>query len=112
MVSFLKKNISTYSRIPQFLIIFHRRCRNIDIHAADSSVLMLNGIYCLYTLQNILYGIHRRMLSGFKGKALMSHVLKGDHLLTDFLLGQFTACYRLVFRMIGTINTAIHTVVG
>ena len=42
----------------------------------------------------------------------MTHVLKGDHLPADLLLGQLLSGNVFVLRVVGTVNAAVDTVIG
>ena len=51
------------------------------------------------------------MLASLEGKALVTHVLKGDNLATNLLLRELTARNGAVLCVIGAIYTAIYAVV-
>ena len=68
---------------------------------------MLDGIDSLNAFQNILNGIVHRILAGFQSQALVSHILKGDDLPADFILGQLFPADMLVFVVVGTVGAAV-----
>ena len=51
------------------------------------------------------------ILARLKRKALVSHILKRNDLLPHFFLRQLFPLDVLVFRMVGTVGAAVHTVV-
>ena len=53
-----------------------------------------------------------RILSCFQSKSLVSHILQGNNLLPYFFLRQLFPSNMLVLIMIGTVYTAVNTVVG
>ena len=52
------------------------------------------------------------MLACFQQKALVAHVLKGDHFLTDLLLRQLLTNDGLVLGVVWAVDTTVDTVVG
>ena len=64
VVRFLKQNVSSYSSVVKFFIVFHGGRRNVDIYPSNRTVLMLDIVYGIYTLQDILDRVHSRILSG------------------------------------------------
>ena len=73
---------------------------------------MLNGINGFDGFQNVFYGIVHRILARFNGQTLMPHILKGDYLPFNLLLGQLYALYMFILHMIGTVYAAVYAVVG
>ena len=73
---------------------------------------MLDAVDGLDGFQNVFQGIVHRVLAGFNGKALVTHILQGNDLLTDLLLGQLFAGNMAVLGMVRAVFTAIDTVVG
>ena len=53
-----------------------------------------------------------RVFSGFQCKTFVSHILKGDDFIADFLLGQLLPGNVFIFCMVWAVGTAIDAVVG
>ena len=111
VVCLLKKYICTNAGVAQTAVVLDSGCRNVHIHAADSTVLVLYAVDGIYALEYILDGVHERVLACLKRKALMSHILQGNDLGTNFLLSEFLAAYALVFCVIRTIYATVDAVV-
>ena len=111
VVGLLEEDISTDTGILEFLIVFDSSRSNVDIDAAYRSVLVMNAVDSLNRLEYILYRIIARVLAGFESQAFVSHILESNHLLPDFLLGEFLASNGLILEMVWTIHATIHTIV-
>ena len=112
IIGLLKQDIGSNASIVKFPIVFYSCSSNIDVHPADRPIFMLDAINRFNALQNIFNGIIHRVLSGFDGKPLMPHILKGDHFLTDLLLAQFFPSDMFVTMVIRAVCTAVHTIIG
>ena len=73
---------------------------------------MLDAVYGLNALQNILNGIVDGVFARLQRQPLVSHVLKRDNFAPDILLGQLFAGDVLVFVVIGTVGAAVDAVIG
>ena len=73
---------------------------------------MLNGIDGFDAFQHVFNGVLHRVLSQLDGQTLVAHVLQGDDLRLDLLLGEFFPGDVLIFQMVGAVNTAVDAVVG
>ena len=110
-VSLLKQNISSYSCLFQFRIIFYRGSCYIHIHTADGAIFMFNIVNRVDTFQNILQRIIYRIFPCFNCQAFVAHILQCHHFLPYFFLGKFFSADVFVFQMIRTVFAAIDTVV-
>ena len=105
VVRLLEQDIRSDSRLFQFPVILHRRRRNIDIDPADRPVFMLD------TVQHIFDRAVNRILARLQRQTFMSHILKRNYLLPDFLLRQLLSGNVLVFHVVWTVHAAIHAVI-
>ena len=112
MVGLLKEYICTDPGIFKPFIVLYRGCSDIDIYTADGSIFMLDAVDRINTFKDILDGIVYRVLPGFNGKALVSHILKGDNLPADFLLSHFLSGDVLVLSVVRTVYAPIYAIVG
>ena len=72
---------------------------------------MLDAVNCLDTLKYVLKRVVYRILTSLNSKSLVSHVLKGDYLLTDFVLSQLLSWDMLIFCMIWAVDASIYTII-
>ena len=112
VICFLEQNVGANAGLLELAVVFYRGSGNIDIYSADISVFVMNGIDGVDALQDVFDRIVFGILTGFNGQTLVSHILQGDHLRPHLLLGQLFTRDVLVFEMIGTIHTAVDTVIG
>ena len=112
VVGFLKEDICPDAGILQLTVIFHRCCRNIDIHAANRAVFMLDAVNRLNAFQYIFDGVIDGVLACFQCQTLMPHILQSCYLSDDFLLCQLFSADVLIFRMVRTVYTAVDAVIG
>ena len=112
VICLLEKDICTNAGITQATVVLYGCRRDVHIHTTYGSVPVLYAVDGTDALKDILNGVLQRMFTCLKGEALVSHILQGNHLGTDFVLGQFLATYALVLCVIRAIDTAIDAVVG
>ena len=62
--------------------------------------------------QDVLDGVVHWVFTGFQGQSFVAHILQGNDFLLDFFLGQFLPGNVLVLLVVGTVHTAVDTVVG
>ena len=86
MISFLEQDISTDAGIVQTTVVLYSGSGNVYIHASDGTVLVLDTVDGLDALQHIFYRVVLRVFACFQSQTLVTHVLQGNHFLTDFLL--------------------------
>ena len=112
MIGLLEQNVGANARLLQPAVVLHRGGGNVHIHPADGAVLVLDGINGLDALQDVLDGIVHRILAGLQCQPLVAHILQGDDLPADLLLGQLLAADGMVPLMIGAVDAAVHAVIG
>ena len=112
IIGFLKQDIGSDPGLMQLPVILHGGGRDIHIDSSDRSVLMLDGINGMDAVQDIFYGIVHRILTGFNGQTLMSHILQGNDFTGYLLLGQLLPRNMLVLQMIRAVQAPVHAVVG
>ena len=112
IVCLLKQDVSADSRIFELPVVLDSRGCNIDVDPADRTVLVLDRIDCLNAFKNILDRVVYRVLTGFYGKPLVSHILQGDDLSCHLFLCQFFPRDVLVLHMVWTVQTAVYAVIG
>ena len=111
MVGLLEEDICTYACFLELAVVFNCSCCDIYIYTADSSVLVLDGIDSLDTFKDILDRIVYRILARFDSKALVSHILKSNDLLTDLFLSQLLTRNFLVLHMIWTVYALVYAII-
>ena len=111
VICLLEEYVGSDSCLLELSVILHCSCSNIYIYTANSSVFVLDAVDCVDTLENVLNRIVYRVLSCLDCKTLVSHILKSCDLFYDFLLSELLSRNMLIFHVIRTVNTAVHTVV-
>ena len=112
VVSLLEEYVGADAGFFQLLVVFYGSGGDVDVHAPDGAVLMLDAVDGLDAFQNVLDGIVDGVFAGLQGQALMSHVLQGDDFGPDFLLGELFPRDVLVFEVVGAVDAAVHAIVG
>ena len=112
VVGLLEQDVGADSGFLQFTVVLHGGCGNVDVHAADVTVFMMDGIDCFDGFQNVLDRVIDRVLPGFNGQALVTHILQGNDFASDLFLGKLDAGNVFVFHMIRAVHTAVDAVVG
>ena len=112
VVGFLEQDVGADAGILELLVILHCGRCDVDIDPADRAVLVLDAVDGLDALQDVLDGIFARVLTGFDGEPLVSHILQSDDLFADLFLGQLLARDGFVLSVVRTVDTAVHAVVG
>lgn len=112
MVGFLEELIGADLRIMKLAVIFNRRRGDVDVQAADLSVLVFDRIDGLNRLQNVFDGVVLGVLASLEQQTLVTEVLKGNHLAGDFFLRELLADDVLIFSVIRAIGAGIHAVIG
>ena len=111
VVRLLKEDVRADAGLFQPAVILHRRRGDIDVHAADRAVFVLDAVNGLDAFQHVLDRIVHRVLAGLQRETLMSHVLERDDFAADFLLRQLLAANVLVLRVIRAIDAAVDAVI-
>ena len=111
VICLLEEYVGSDSCLLELSVILHCSGSDIYIYTADSSVFVLDAVDCVDTLENVLNRIVYRVLSCLDCKTLVSHILKGCDLLYYLLLSELLSRNMLIFHVIWTVNTAVHTVV-
>ncbi len=112
VIGLLEQNVGSDSGFLELSVILHSRGCNVDIDSADRSVLVLDGVDRIDTLENVLDRVVERIFAGLDGKTLMSHILKSSDLSGDLLLCQLLARDMAVLAVVRAVNTAVDAVVG
>ena len=112
VVRFLEEDVSADTGFFQFPVVLDGGGRNVDVHAADGAVLMLDAVDGLDALEDVLYWVVDGVFAGLQGEALVSHVLQSGDFLYDFFLGEFFPRDVLVLEVVRAVNAAVHAVVG
>ena len=112
MVSFLEQDISADAGFLQKAVIIYRCSGNVDIDAPDGSVLMLDAVNGINTVQIIIHGIVHRILACFQSQTFVPHILQRNDFPPDFFLGQFFPCNMFILHMIRAVGTSVNAVVG
>ena len=112
VIGFLEKNVGADAGIVKLPVIFHGGCSDVYVYPADGAVFVFDGINGLDRFQYVFNGIVDGILSCFQGKTLVALILKSDNFRADFLLGQLFAGDVLVDGMVGTVSTAVYSIVG
>ena len=112
VIGFLEQDVGADARLFQLAVVLHRGGRDVDVDPTDIPVFMVDGVDGLDAVEDVFDGIVHRVLARFDGQALVAHVLQGDHLGADLLLGQLLPGDVLVFQMVGTVEAAVDAVIG
>ena len=112
MVGFLEELIGADLCIMKLAVIFNRRRGDVDVQAADLSVLVLDRIDGLNRLQNVFDGVVLWVLAGLEQQTLVTEVLKSNHLAGDFFLRELLADDVLIFCVIRAVGAGIYAVIG
>ena len=111
VVRLLKEDIRADARFLELSVVFDRRRRDVDIHAADRAVFVLDGIYRLDAFEHIFERIVHGVFSRLQREALVPHILQRDDLAADLVLRELPAMDMLVLRMVGTVDAAVHAII-
>ena len=112
VVGLLEEDVGADARVVQFFVVFHRGGGDVDIHAANCAVLVMDAVDGLDAVEDVLDRVVHRVFARLDGEALVPHVLQGRHLADDFLLRQLFARNVLVLQVVGTVDAAVDAVVG
>lgn len=111
VVGLLKQDVGADARLGEFPVVLHRGCGDVHVHAADSSVFVLDVVDGADALQNVFDGV-KRVLARFERQPFVPHVLQGDDFRFYLLLGELLAEHGLVLRMVGAVGAPVDAVVG
>ena len=75
IVCLLEQYICSYACLMEFSVILHCGGSYIHIYSPYGTVLVSDAVNGVYTLKNVLYWIHLRILTCLYGKSLVSHIL-------------------------------------
>ena len=112
VVGLLEQDVGSDTRVSQLTVILHGSGRDVDVDPADIAVFVVYAVNRLDAVQNVFNRVVHRVLARFDGKALMAHVLQGDDLRFDLLLGQLFAGDVLILHVVRTVNTAVNAIIG
>ena len=112
VVSLLEQDVGADFRGLQLAVGVLRRGGDVHVHATDGTVSVLGAVDGLEALQDVAQGVVGRVLPRLDGQPLVAHVLQGDNLGADLLLGELAARNVAVLRVIGAVQASIHAVVG
>ena len=97
MVGFLEQNVGADAGLFEQPVIVHCGGGDIDIYPADCAVFMFDTVNGVDAVQIVFHGVVDRILACFQRQPLVPHILKGDDLFADFLLGQLFAGDMFIF---------------
>ena len=112
VIRFLKKLIGADLSFVQLAVVFHGRRRNVDVDAADGTVLMFDAVDGVDRLEDVFDRIVFGVLARFEQKTFMPHVLQRDHFTTNFVLRELLADDVFVFCVVRAVDATIHAVIG
>ena len=112
VVGLLEEDVGADAGLLEHAVFLDGGGRDVDVHAADGAVLVLDGVDGADALQDVLDGVVDRVLAGLDGQALVAHVLQGDDLAPHVLLAELDAGDVLVLAVVGTVDAAVDAVVG
>ena len=112
VIGLLEEDVGADARVVQLFVVFHRGGGDVDIHAADRAVLVVNAVNGSDAVEDVLDRVVHGVLARLDGKALVPHVLERRHLGGDLRLRQLFARNVLVFQMVGAVDAAVDAVVG
>ena len=87
VVGLLEQNIGADSRVVELFVVFNGSSGDIYVYAADGAVFVLDRIDCVDALEDVFDRVIDGILARLDREALVSHILKRDHLCLDLLLG-------------------------
>ena len=87
----------TYAGLFEQPVIVHCGGGDIDIYPADRAVFMFDTVNGVDAVQIVFHGVVDRILACFQRQPLVPHILKGDDLFADLLLGQLFAGDMFIF---------------
>ena len=111
MVGLLEQDICANAGFLQLTVVLYSGGGNIYIHPADISVFVMDAVYSLYAVKYILNRTVHRVLAGLYSQPLVAHILQSNDLGPDLLLSKLLPWDMLVYRVIGAVDTSIHTVI-
>ena len=112
VVGLLEEDVGADAGLLELAVVLHGGGGDVHIYPADIAVFVVDGIDGLDGLQHIFDGVVNGILAQLQGKALVTHVLQGDDLGADLLLGQLFSGDTLVLQVVGAVQTAVDAVVG
>ena len=112
VVCLLKELVGADLRFVQFTVVFNGRRRDVDVHAPDRTVFVLDRVNRLDGLKDVLNRVVLGVLAGFQKKPLVTQVLQRNHLPADIVLGELLADDVLVFGVVRAVCAGVDAVVG
>ena len=76
------------------------------------AVFVMNAVNGVDAFQHVFNGIVHRILASLQRQTLVAHILQGDDLPADLVLGQLLSGDVLIFQMIRTVHAAVDAIVG
>ena len=111
MVGLLEEDVGAYLGLLEHAVLIDRGRRDVHVDASDGAISVLDGVDRLHALEYVLDGAHDGILPRFDGEALVTHVLQGDDLLANLVLGELAASYVTVLGVVGAIQASVDAVV-
>ncbi|MNH22727.1 hypothetical protein D3C79_825960 [compost metagenome] len=112
VVSFLKKNIGPYFRIPQLLVIFNRGSCDIDVYTANAAIIDFDRIHRFDRVNHIVNVTLHRVFTRFNYQALMTQTLQYTDFIRQFILAQLPPYKILIGLLISAVFAIIDTIVA
>jgi hypothetical protein len=111
VVGLLEQDVGADASVLQLHIVGHRGRGDIDVGAADITVLELQAVDGLDAFQDVVDGAVDRILAEFQGQPLVPEAFQHPHLLGQFRLGELAPGH-LVIAVVAAIGATVDTVVG
>ena len=112
VVGLLEEDVGADAGVLELAVVLDGGGGDVDVDAADGAVLVLDVVDGLDGLEDVLDGVVDGILAAFDGESLVSHVLKGNDLAPDLVLGELLARDVLVLHVVGAVDAAVDAVVG
>ena len=112
IIGLLEEDIRPDTRLLEAAVVFDRRGGDVDVHAADRAVFVLDAVDRFDALEHIFNRAVDRILARLEREALVAHVLQRDDLPHDVLLGELLAGDVLVVVVVGAVTALVDAVVG
>ena len=112
VVGLLEEDVGADACLLEKPVVVHGGGGNIDVDPADGAVFMFDAVDGVDAVQVVVHGVVDRVLPRFQGQALVAHVLEGDDLSFDLLLGELLSGNMFVLAVVRTVGAAVDAVVG
>ena len=111
VVGLLEEDVGADAGLLEFAVVLDGGGGDVDVDPADRAVLVLDAVDGPDAFKDILDRVVLRVLAGLEREPLVAHILQGDHLRPDLLLGEFLAADVGVRAVVGAVGAAVDAVV-